>query len=394
MKRSRALLVCSMLAILVSQPAMQGAADGEQSSEYKRVVANGPLQAAETEFNENAVHALELSDFVSAEDFFKKAKSVNSATKWSTQEESNGIYARRMKLNMGLADVYGRTKQQSNEFEVLMEASRDAFASNLKMGYAVELAKRALTVSESLGNQDKLCDALDRCHEALSFDRKNEEAVAILERVLPLRQKHFDLRKFAAAHTGANIQNGGYSGNTEGYLIELSDLAGQYAALHQWNKGTPLWEEYVRIHELALGPEHEMTIDAKYWYCLNLYHVRRFEKARATCEQIIAIHKRLRQNDEMFLLALGLLPEILIDMERYSEAEKIALEELSLAEQRKGSSSRYVASVLETIVEILSLEGKSKAAKQYQARADQIRLLTHTKPKRKLNAKVLVSDGK
>jgi tetratricopeptide (TPR) repeat protein len=109
-------------------------------------------------------------------------------------------------------------------------------------------------------------------------------------------------------------------------LNALTELAETHAARGDWDKALPCYQEALQRRREKLGDERPQTLDAMVALGQALGKSGRHAEAEAILSQLLSICQRTMPDDWSTFQTRILLGRVLVDLERFEEAEPMLLD--------------------------------------------------------------------
>jgi tetratricopeptide (TPR) repeat protein len=174
-----------------------------------------------------------------------------------------------------------------------------------------------------------------------------DSAIGIVKQVLAMRR---------ALLAAGNPQ----IGRTLYNLATLENHAGSYAVAE------PHYEEAVRLMRQAYGPEHPDVVAATGWLGRNQFELKEYAESERNIRSALAVSAPNAVTARDTMRFGRVLVTMLVDQQRWKEAEPLALRVLAIEDSLKEDSLGRVAAG--QLARIYTSTGRNERAEQYRAR--------------------------
>jgi len=149
-------------------------------------------------------------------------------------------------------------------------------------------------------------------------------------------------------------------GRTLYNLATLENHAGSYAVAE------PHYEEAVRLMRQAYGPEHPDVVAATGWLGRNQFELKEYAESERNIRSALAVSAPNAVTARDTMRFGRVLVTMLVDQQRWKEAEPLALRVLAIEDSLKEDSLGRVAAG--QLARIYTSTGRNERAEQYRAR--------------------------
>ncbi|MCO5561569.1 hypothetical protein L7F22_015189 [Adiantum nelumboides] len=161
--------------------------------------------------------------------------------------------------------------------------------------------------------------------------------------------------------------------NSPRLVVHLQNLATSYAQIGRFDRCEPLLRRSLKLLSTSLGPMAPQVSVPLEFLATTLHHLDQNKEAESLARQALSIREKNFPDDHLLIgEACYVLASILHEKSRHDEALKLARRALLIKEKHLGKESKELGVVLDLLLEIMDVLGKTAEAAPVMDRLERL----------------------
>lgn len=236
---------------------------------------------------------------------------------------------------------------------------------------AMKFADAAFGLGQTLSEQDKNSEAIEKFKEALSIKKDDVDVLSWLGVSLQAVGRASEAE--ATYKRAIEISEQTEGGVNMTVRVIYNNLGSLYVGQERYAEAEAAYKRAIEIFEkVGIG---KYTSDfSSYRNLAGLYRTqKRFGEAEAVLRRAIEVDKKIVSPNSSYILgSLGDLAEYYYGVGRYVDAEKILLDVIAADEKLTGNERQSLAGHLQNLIDVYNAQGRSRDALRVKERLDKM----------------------